>query len=92
MANDFPVLKVGSKGEDVRTVQRLVTHHGHPAADDGLFGPMTAQAVKDFQTAKGLTVDGIVGNQTWGALLVDVAPGASGSAAKAAQGQLRTQG
>ena len=94
MANQFPVLQVGSKGEDVRTVQHLVTHHGHQADPDGLFGPMTAQAVKAFQTAKNLTVDGIVGNQTWGALLVPVSAGTPGSpsAVRAVQGQLRTQG
>jgi hypothetical protein len=39
-----------------------------PLAQDGQFGPLTVNAVKDFQTKKGLSVDGIVGPQTWGAL------------------------
>lgn len=39
-----------------------------PLAKDGQFGPLTANAVKDFQAKKHLTVDGIVGPQTWHAL------------------------
>jgi Putative peptidoglycan binding domain/CHAP domain len=36
-----------------------------PLAVDGIFGPNTENAVKDFQTKKGLSVDGIVGPHTW---------------------------
>jgi hypothetical protein len=39
-----------------------------PLAKDGKFGPMTTNAVKDFQKKKGLGVDGIVGPKTWHAL------------------------
>ena len=39
-----------------------------PLAKDGQFGPLTSSAVKDFQTKKGLSVDGIVGPHTWHAL------------------------
>lgn len=92
MANNLPVVQAGSKGEDVRTVQYLVTHHGHPAAADGVFGAQTEAAVKAFQTDRSLTVDGIVGSQTWTALLAAVSPGASGPTARAVQGQLRSQG
>lgn len=39
-----------------------------PVVVDGDFGPQTARAVRSFQARKGLVVDGLVGQQTWGAL------------------------
>ena len=63
-------VKRGSKGEDVRTVQRLLNAKGFSCgAADGIFGVKTEAAVKAFQKAKGLAVDGIVGAKTWNALL-----------------------
>jgi len=53
------VLKVGSRGDSVREIQRKL---GIPA--DGVFGPMTESAVRRFQAAQGLPVDGIVGPVT----------------------------
>ena len=92
MAATWPATTTGSKGEDVRTVQDLLAVHGHPVTVDGLFGPVTANAVKAFQSSKGLTVDGVVGDQTWAKLVVTVGPGASGSRVRALQGQLASQG
>jgi peptidoglycan hydrolase-like protein with peptidoglycan-binding domain len=40
-------------------------HFTYPLAKDGIFGPQTENAVKDFQTKKGIAVDGIVGPVTW---------------------------
>ena len=57
------ILKLGSKGEDVKKLQSKL---GITA--DGSFGLKTEQAVKDYQKSKGLTVDGIVGNKTWNLL------------------------
>ena len=54
------LLKNGSKGEDVKTLQ---TKLGLTA--DGSFGPGTEKAVKQWQSTNGLTADGIVGDGTW---------------------------
>jgi cell wall-associated NlpC family hydrolase len=59
----------GSNGASVRTLQERLRAHGfNPGPIDGDFGPKTDAAVRAFQRAKGLVVDGIVGPKTWGAL------------------------
>jgi peptidoglycan hydrolase-like protein with peptidoglycan-binding domain len=56
-------------GVDVATVQAALLAHGFdPQGIDGSFGPETESAVKAFQKANGLEVDGIVGTLTWAAL------------------------
>ena len=55
------LLKLGSKGNDVKELQEFL---GLKA--DGDFGTKTEAAVKKWQTANGLTADGIVGPATWG--------------------------
>lgn len=58
-------------GEQVKTVQRLLNAMGYKGSDgkaltvDGIFGTNTDYAVRRFQKAEGLTVDGIVGPATW---------------------------
>ena len=59
----MPVLRRGARGETVALMQRLLM-----VKDDGIFGPKTDTAVRDFQTANGLGRDGIVGQATWTAL------------------------
>jgi peptidoglycan hydrolase-like protein with peptidoglycan-binding domain len=61
----------GSTGEAVRAVQYLLRNkHGYNEVNvDGIFGPITDAAVEDFQGDEGLGVDGIVGPQTWSALV-----------------------
>jgi len=54
------LLKVGSKGDDVKKLQ---TKLGTTA--DGAFGPGTEKLVKEWQSKNGLTADGIVGDGTW---------------------------
>jgi putative chitinase len=54
------ILKVGSKGEDVKKLQAKLG-----LGADGVFGSGTEAAVKKWQASNGLTADGIVGEGTW---------------------------
>lgn len=67
MANYTQVSK-GSSGDSVLQLQKLLNQNGYSLKEDGIFGDNTLNAVKDYQTKNGLTVDGIVGNNTWGTL------------------------
>jgi peptidoglycan hydrolase-like protein with peptidoglycan-binding domain len=53
-------LKLGSKGEAVKTLQEFLK-----IFVDGNFGPKTEAAVKTYQLKMGLIVDGVVGPKTW---------------------------
>ena len=64
----YATVRNGSRGVDVKTLQALLNSNGANLAVDGKFGPITKAAVKSYQAAKGLAVDGIVGPQTWGSL------------------------
>lgn len=61
-------IRKGSNGADVRKCQQLLTDAGYSTAVDGVFGSGTEKQVKAFQSANGLTADGIVGDKTWAAL------------------------
>jgi GH24 family phage-related lysozyme (muramidase) len=63
-----PVLKKGAKGKAVERLQRALSAAGHRISADGDFGPLTDRAVRAFQAACGLQVDGVVGPATWHAL------------------------
>lgn len=63
------VLKKGMKGTEVRELQQVLTNKGYSTKGiDGVFGPATEAAVKKFQKAKKLNVDGVVGAATKKAL------------------------
>jgi len=62
------VLRRGSQGPKVETLQRALNDQGASLTVDGDFGPATEQAVRDFQSSQGLTADGIAGPQTLRAL------------------------
>jgi peptidoglycan hydrolase-like protein with peptidoglycan-binding domain len=57
------LLRSGSRGQAVRTVQRALGIRA-----DGVYGPTTTQRVRNFQRRNGLLVDGVVGPATRSAL------------------------
>ena len=69
LVENLPVVTPGSTGNVVRTVQGLCVARGQSIAVDGVYGPGTAAAVKEVQTAAGLTPDGVTGPATWPALV-----------------------
>lgn len=59
-----------NKKELVKNIQTMLNELGYgKLAVDGVFGSATTKAVKSFQKSSGLTQDGIVGTQTWNALV-----------------------
>lgn len=62
------LLRLGDRGEAVRALQLQLRRHGHAIAADGDFGPLTGAALKSFQAAAGLVVDGIAGPASFTAL------------------------
>ncbi len=68
-------LRNGASGAAVEDLQTKLKEAGFdPGPIDGKFGPATAAAVRAYQQANGLQVDGIVGPQTRGALLGQSTP------------------
>src|SRR4030095_15514648 len=66
------LIRTGARGEDVRDVQHRLLRAGlriEPDELDGTFGDSTEAAVREFQRARGLPPDGIIGPDTWGQLV-----------------------
>jgi N-acetylmuramoyl-L-alanine amidase len=65
------VLRAGDAGDAIRDLQHRLIGAGHTIAPSELggFGPGTERAVRDFQTARRIRVDGLVGPETWSALV-----------------------
>lgn len=66
------VLKKGARGSQVKALQTLLIGYGFSCGNsgvDGSFGGATDKAVRAYQKAQGLEVDGSVGSATWNRLL-----------------------
>ncbi len=66
--NNTPKLRRGSRGGAVKNLQSLLNKAGANISEDGKFGRGTYNAVRDFQSAAGIGVDGVVGPRTWNKL------------------------
>ena len=88
-------VKKGNKGEAVELVQLMLHEKGYDSGTaDGIFGTKTERAVKSYQRAKGLSADGIVGNNTYAKLFTEclLKDGSRGELVKALQTRLNEQG
>jgi peptidoglycan hydrolase-like protein with peptidoglycan-binding domain len=64
-----PTIRIGSTGQGVRRAQRALRRTPNLGlVVDGVFGPATETAVKEFQDGAGLVSDGVVGPLTWASL------------------------
>jgi N-acetylmuramoyl-L-alanine amidase len=69
--SERPVLRVGSAGRVVGELRQCLAAAGFavPLGDPDSFAAATEHAVRDFQTKRGLRVDGVCGPETWNALI-----------------------
>lgn len=83
---DSVVLKVGSSGAQVKTLQTKLNNWGYYAGTvDGIFGSKTQAAVKRFQQKNGLVADGIVGAKTAAALGMTLTSSSSSNSSYSSQ-------
>lgn len=72
-ATTWPLLAVttrsGDSGPQVRATQLQLNRYGYQLTVDGIFGSGTHAGAADFQRHNGLSVDGVVGQQTWRTLV-----------------------
>lgn len=67
---NVPLLSYGSEGTTVQDVQTFLNQRGlYEGPIDGVYGPATGDAVKQFQQSNNLETDGIIGMETWEAML-----------------------
>jgi peptidoglycan hydrolase-like protein with peptidoglycan-binding domain len=80
---------LGESPSRVKALQYLLIAHGAKLEAGGHYGPLTVQAVKQFQRSRHLKVTGNANIETWEALAVPLKRGSRGPAVKAAQCVLR---
>ena len=69
----YPLIRQGSRGNYVCIAQDDLNTLGYKTGGlDGVFGTQTTNAVKRYQTSRGLTSDGIIGCNTWRSLQENV--------------------
>ena len=61
-------VRKGAEGNITYLIQAMLVCHSFDIDADGIFGPATENAVKDFQSRNGLSVDGIIGKNTFNKL------------------------
>ena len=66
---NYSTIKINAKGNFVKILQMLLNNYGANLSEDGVFGLRTKLAVEQFQRNNGLSVDGVVGRNTWSKLL-----------------------
>lgn len=87
----YATIKYGSRGSDVSNLQSTLNGLGYNLSVDGIFGNKTQAAVRDFQSKNGLSVDGIVGVNTWGKLNSGSSPSSTEAQAEAAPAQTQSK-
>ena len=86
------LLRNGSKGDEVRSLQEKLTRLGYALEPDGHFGPTTEKTVRELQRVFGYTVDGIVGDGTTRLIDQQINYGWNATAPDAEEHGLRAQG
>jgi len=69
-----PILKLGATGELVSSLQSELASKGFKVPVTGIFDRATSIAVRQYQTSRGLSKDGVVGVKTWAALTLGTRP------------------
>ena len=89
ISSEMVLLKQGSKGNEVKTMQQKLKNWGYYTGGvDGIYGPLTKKAVEYFQRKNGLKIDGIVGPQTLAAL--GMSGGSSSSSSSGGTGNYKS--
>lgn len=73
VASGYPLIRRGGRGVYVCVLQDALINLGYNTGGlDGVFGVNTQNAVINYQKTRGLSVDGLVGNNTWKTLMTEV--------------------
>lgn len=79
LGGGWPAISPGAVGATVKAVQYLITRRGTTLVADGNYGSVSVNAVKKFQSSRGLVADGQVGPKTWPSLVHSLQRGSSGA-------------